>query len=190
MNMDYEGLLDHIANELGQLGYARNGSCFRKKTGEFLSIVEFQKSKDSIPGVVKFTYGGYAGDAVLILGGGGLGARSLVKRAGTEWSHWVPGRFIRRFTPKGRINSEYMGWLDNVVGRWFVNSRLNGNFVSRLEHRMSDLYRQMPGMKAATHPRWSRFRQQLNRIPQWIPGAGMLLSGASGAAGNSECGCE
>lgn len=55
MNAEYENLLRRIDSEIGPFGYARKGGIFRKKSGDFLSIVEFQKSRDSLPEAIKFT---------------------------------------------------------------------------------------------------------------------------------------
>jgi hypothetical protein len=53
--MEYESLLNRVGGELSPLGYVRSGSCFRKKSEDFLSIIEFQKSKDNIQNGFKFT---------------------------------------------------------------------------------------------------------------------------------------
>lgn len=55
MGVEYERLIRRIDCEIGRFGYARNGNVFRKSNGEFLSLVELQKSRDSTPEVIKLT---------------------------------------------------------------------------------------------------------------------------------------
>jgi len=74
--------------------------------------------------------GGFAGGGALGLIGRG--------RAGMQWSHWIPDRYIREFTPSGRLSKYYKPWLDSAAGRWFVNSNINGNAVPTLFHQFTD----------------------------------------------------
>jgi RHS repeat-associated protein len=126
-----------------------------------------------------YANGGLAGAAVQLIGGAGLIRRALMRRPGTEWSHWIPDRYIRAFTRAGVPGRHYKPWLDNRLGRFLIDSRPgNGNYVTQLEHRMTDAGRNYAGMTNALHPRWSFLRQQLNRVPGWIPGAALVHSAA------------
>lgn len=55
MNKEFDEFLRRVGDKAGQHGYVRNGNYFRKQSGDFLSLIEFQKSKDGVPGEVKFT---------------------------------------------------------------------------------------------------------------------------------------
>lgn len=125
-------------------------------------------------------------DVVSLIGGGGLIGKSFIRFRGTEWSHFLPDRWIRPFTRKGRPNSAYIPWLDNAVGRAFFNSRFNGNFVTRYVHRMSDYFRQFPGM-TNSDPRWSLLRRFANRIPGFIPGSALVTTPLGNAGPRCPC---
>jgi hypothetical protein len=134
---------------------------------------------------------GEAGATIVSLAGGaGLASRSLVKRAGNEWSHWIPSRYVRPLTLSGKNpNKYYIKWLDKYFGS-FVRGRLNGNYVDSVEHYLTDPFR-FPKRWRAIGPRFSKWRQQLNRVPQWISGAAFIATGATRAVDTAEgsCGC-
>jgi RHS repeat-associated protein len=134
--------------------------------------------------------GPYHGDEIVMGGArtvGGIqggfalgGALGLVGRgrAGWQWSHWVPDRYIRQLTPGGRANPYYKTWLDNLVGKSWMNSSLNGTGVPTLVHRLTDkfAYRFMPASSKALWGRVSpvpQGAQQLLRTPPWVVGAGL-----------------
>jgi RHS repeat-associated protein len=110
--------------------------------------------------------GEVAGAIAPVLVGGGEGlAQDLGKSAGDEWSHWIPARAAQS---RG-------GLIPDLI----VDSNLNGQYVSALEHALNDNYRMLKGMTLADkNPVWL---QQMNRIPSWVLGAsaGAAYSGAS-----------
>jgi len=109
--------------------------------------------------------------------GGAEGLEEGVERgAGEEWSHWIPDRL-----KQGRG-----GWIPDSI----VDSDLNGQYVSDLEHALNDDSRMLKGMNLADkNPAWL---QQLNRIPPWVTGAGAgaAYGGASSALAGRNCGCK
>ncbi len=122
-----------------------------------------------------------------------LGGRFLklaFKRSpGTEWSHAIPDRYIRKLSKSGKNpNPHYKPQLDNKLGRWFVNSRFNGNYVTGKFHSHTDPYRFLKGMTKADN--WPPRIQQLLRTPGWIPG--LSLVGVAGATdfSSNECKCK
>lgn len=128
------------------------------------------------------------GDGVALLGGGGLAAKSLVRRGGTEWSHWIPDRYVRPLTLRAKkSNPAYIETLDNYFG-WFVNGPLNGNYVSPLEHYQTDMSRFPTGWRDFGS-RFGTARQHLNRVPQWILGMGFVSAAVHNLADDSNCGC-
>ncbi|NUW71983.1 RHS domain-containing protein [Vibrio mediterranei] len=73
--------------------------------------------------------------------GGGLFSKAFRKLPGKEWSHWIPDRYIRKFSVSGKtINKHYKPNVDKYLGS-FVKSRFNGNFVSKETHALTDSYR-------------------------------------------------
>ncbi len=120
--------------------------------------------------------GGFAlGGAVGLVGRG---------RQGWQWSHWIPDRYIRPLTPKGKPSIYYKAWLDNTVGRWFVNSNLNGAGVPRLFHQLTDsfAYRFMPRMMKNFFGRTSPVPQGLQQLLRTPP---VAVGTALGASANS-----
>lgn len=121
--------------------------------------------------------------------GGGLLGKSFIKGAGKEWSHWVPDRFIRPMSVSGKnANPFYKPWLDNSIGRWFVNSRLNGNYVSHKTHFLTDIFRNYSGLSKAD--KFPFLLQQTLRLPGWIPGLPLTGAAAYEAFIQNECGCN
>ncbi|WP_241685100.1 RHS repeat domain-containing protein [Xanthomonas euvesicatoria] len=105
--------------------------------------------------------GEVAGVANSIVLGGAAGWRSAGKKAGTEFSHWIPNR---------------MGGPRSL---W------NGNYVPTRVHALSDPYRYkfMPRIWKAENPMPGRVTQQWIRLPDVYKG---LLSGATyGSASES-----
>ena len=109
---------------------------------------------------------------------GGLRAAGS-KAAGTEFSHWIPGRALKS-TP-------------DAIRKGFGLSRANGNYVSAVEHALNDPYRYRFMSRAwkSTNPINSPFVRQLNRLPKAIAGtaAGGAVGGAALASGTN-CGCS
>lgn len=111
--------------------------------------------------------------------GGALGgAGSLARVAGKEWSHWIPARYFRP------SSASYKPWLPN-----WLNGPLNGSYVSPARHYRHDPFR-YPRNWRDLGDKLSRPLQQLDRIPDWLKGAG-AGSGAGAAAtpGSSDCAC-
>lgn len=126
--------------------------------------------------------------------GGGLIGKSFVKGVGKEWSHWVPDRFVRQFTPSGKINKYYKSWVDNYFGG-FVRSGFNGNYVSTSFHALTDPFRFqfMNRSWKAANPMFDQYIQQVLRIPGWMPGS--MLTGGAGYESmttdeSSDCNCN
>ncbi|WP_246432211.1 RHS repeat-associated core domain-containing protein [Xanthomonas theicola] len=114
-----------------------------------------------------YSAGEWSGIAYGFAAGGATGWRSAGKKAGMEFSHWIPNR---------------MGGPRSL---W------NGNYVSTVTHALSDPYRYrfMPRAWKALNPMPSRLTQQLVRLPSVYTGAaaGGAVAGASAANG---CGCS
>ena len=108
------------------------------------------------------------------LGGGWGGAR----RAGTEFSHWIPARYFRP------SSASYKPWLP----RW-LNGELNGSYVSPARHYYHDPFRYPRGWRDLGD-KWNPVLQQLDRIPNWMKGG--AAGGAAGAAagGSGSCNCN
>jgi len=102
--------------------------------------------------------------------GGAVGWEAAGARgAGKEFSHWIPKR---------------MGGPRSL---W------NGNYVSKVEHALSDpnRYRFMPRSWKEANPLPNLFTQQWKRIPKvYKGGAAGAVAGGAGAAANSDCGCK
>jgi hypothetical protein len=123
--------------------------------------------------------------------GAGLGSLTTVFRPGTVWSHFVPGRYIRRLSLSGKnLNPFYKAWLDNPLGRWFVNSELNGNYVSPAFHALTDRYATLPGWTLAD--KLPAGIQQLLRVPGWFAGAsaGSAIGASRSNGSGGTCGCQ
>lgn len=85
-----------------------------------------------------------------------------------------------------RLKQGRGGWIPDSI----VDSDLNGQYVSDLEHALNDDSRMLKGMTLADkNPAWL---QQLNRIPPWVTGAGAgaAYGGASSALAGRNCGCK
>lgn len=106
--------------------------------------------------------GEWSGFAVSLLLGSGIGANAAGNaRAGLEFSHWIPNRYL------ARTGSPF---LQNVFGR----SILNGNYVTPWRHFLHDPFRQILG--AAAFRRLPALARQLDRVPRLLYGA---LGGAA-----------
>ena len=114
-----------------------------------------------------YSAGEWAGIGFGFAAGGAAGWRSANKKAGTEFSHWIPNR---------------MGGPRSL---W------NGNYVSAVTHALSDPYRYrfMPKAWKALNPMPSQLTQQAVRVPNvyWGGAAGGAAAGASAAING--CGC-
>jgi hypothetical protein len=122
--------------------------------------------------------------------GGGLGSLTRLKRVGTEFSHWVPDRYLRPLSRSGKsANPDYIPALDVPVVRDLMNSSLNGNYVSPLTHALTDPFRNLKGMTAAD--KLNPALQQLLRIPGWLGGsAAGSAAGVANSAINNDCTCS
>lgn len=125
--------------------------------------------------------------------GGGLFSKAFRKLPGKEWSHWIPDRYIRKFSVSGKTtNKHYRPNVDKYLGG-FVKSRFNGNFVSKETHALTDAYRYkfMSRTWKASNPMMNTVSQQVLRTPGWIPGSGLIggriYDGVT--SDNSNCGC-
>jgi RHS repeat-associated protein len=100
---------------------------------------------------------------------GSFGAVGQIRRAGREFSHWIPERYIRPLTLSGKNpNLAYKPWLDNPFGRAIVNSSLNGNIVTAAFHSVTDNYRYAKGFTKADN--LPTAIQQILRLPSWFAG--------------------
>jgi RHS repeat-associated protein len=126
--------------------------------------------------------GGYVGQGLAMAGetlaGGAAGWNAAGDAAkGLEYSHWVPARAL----PGGRG-----GLLDDLTKA----AKLNGNYVSKAEHALSDpsRYRFMPKTWKAANPLPDPLTQQLNRVPLFptglAAGAGAAAAGAAASSGS------
>jgi RHS repeat-associated protein len=122
--------------------------------------------------------------------GGGLGSLTRVGRVGAEFSHWIPDRFIRPLSLSGKTaNKFYKPLLDVPVVRSFVNSTMNGNYVSPMTHALTDPFRNLKGMTAAD--KLAAPVRQLLRLPGWLAGSGVgSLGGAANTLANPQCECQ
>ncbi len=111
---------------------------------------------------------GFAADLALGLGGGIKAAG--IKKAGKEFSHWLPKR----------------------LGG--PRSLLNGNFVTAAQHALSDPYRYRFMKRAwkALNPMPNRLIQQYVRIPNVLKGSlfGVGIGSAGMSLNDPDCGCQ
>ena len=126
--------------------------------------------------------------------GGGLMAKAFKKIPGKEWSHWVPDRYVRPLSRSGKsANKYYKPWVDKYFNK-FVNSRFNGNYVSKETHAVTDAFRYkfMNRTWKASNPMNNKVVQQIRRTPGWIPGSAALGVPMSNlfSGNDSKCGCE
>jgi RHS repeat-associated protein len=117
-----------------------------------------------------YTAGQVAGVALDVAAGGAAGLEAAgVRGAGKEFSHWIPQRF-------GGSRSLW-----------------NGNYVTPIEHALSDpfRYRFAPAAWKEMNPMPNMLVQQLNRVPYAIRGlfAGSAV-GADQVFSQPECGCR
>jgi RHS repeat-associated protein len=135
--------------------------------------------------------GTYVGDGLMMIGGGAGIAKSLIKRPGTVFSHFIPSRATSRFI-RGKLNPDYIRILDNELGRKIIDARpWNGNYVTPMEHWLTDEFATLKGRKKIEKT-WSLARQLLNRFPQWIPGTWMVSASTTDMLNGDpvDCGCE
>jgi len=87
------------------------------------------------------------------------------------------------------VNPSYVRALDVPGVRNFINSTLNGNYVSPMTHALTDPFRSLSGMTAADN--LNPLLQQALRVPAWLDGsaAGSAVGGANSVA-NGGCGCQ
>ena len=105
--------------------------------------------------------------------GGGVGFWATgVKRAGLEFSHAIPTRFLNQ--------SRFGQWLNRRANPYRA---LNGNYVTASFHASTDYYRRVAGR--AANDMFDPFRRYLFRTPAWIP-SGLIAGGWSFGLG---CGC-
>jgi RHS repeat-associated protein len=116
-----------------------------------------------------YTAGEWTGVAAMTTVGawGGLKAAGA-KGAGMEFSHWIPNRF------------------GGARSLW------NGNYVTTVEHALSDPYRYrfMPRAWKLHNPLPSIIEQQWNRIPYAWKGTAAGAIYSSGSAAQNGCGCN
>jgi hypothetical protein len=120
-----------------------------------------------------YSAGGWAGVAWEIAMGGSTGGRSMVKKAGTEWSHWIPNRYGR-------------------VPAFVRSSRLNGNFRSVTDHALNDpfRYRFMPSAWKDVNGINPALRRQINRAPDWLKGGALAGGWAAVSKTSQVCDCK
>jgi RHS repeat-associated protein len=101
-----------------------------------------------------------------------LGARSLTRETGLEWSHGIAKRIVNRNTS---------GWLKRVLNK---RGGLNGSWRTPPSHARHDPSRHWPGVKPMFLP-----LRALDRIPDWLKGTG-LGGGVGAAVAGSDCECR
>jgi len=114
--------------------------------------------------------------------GAGLGGLSMMAREGLEWSHWVPERYV------SQSSKYFKPMLDNAAGRWFVDSGLNGNYVSPVTHALSDDWRMLKGM--TRDDKLPALLRQAVRLPGWLGGTAVGSAVGAAASGGDGCGCR
>lgn len=107
--------------------------------------------------------------------GGGLGG---ARRAGTEFSHWIPARYFRPSSPS------YKPWLP----QW-LNNGLNGSWVSPARHYKHDPFRYPRGWRDLGD-KWNPAVQQLDRVPDWMKGGAAGGAAGQAAGGSGSCNCQ
>lgn len=112
-------------------------------------------------------YGSLGFAAALGSVGGGLGG---LRRAGTEFSHWIPKRY---FNPNSR---SYKPWLPE-----WLNNPLNGSWITPGRHYKHDPFRYPRGWRKFGD-KWDPWLQHLDRTPNWMKG-GAAGGGAGEMAG-------
>ena len=123
-----------------------------------------------------YTAGQLTGAAVDIgLGAGAgaeLGADSLVKRAGQEWSHAIPDRW-------------------KAIPQVIRDSRYNGRYVTPLEHSRIDPYRLLKDQSKWGDHLYPYPERMWKRMPPWAQGASVGAGvGAAGVMAGRSCGCK
>jgi hypothetical protein len=119
--------------------------------------------------------------------GGALGARSLVHRAGTEWSHWVPKRY------SNPLSKAYKGVPTWVTSRRSLVGKLNGNYTTPLRHYRHDPFRYLQKSVTEDIDKYPTWLQQVDRVPSWLWGNPIGVSAAESLPnkeGRNVCSCE
>lgn len=106
---------------------------------------------------------------------GTAGSGALVRRAGTEFSHFLPARFFRPSSPS------YQSWLPRSLDsrKWRA---LNGSYVTPRRHFRHDRHRHPTGWRDMGE-RLPRELQIADRIPDWMKVS--IGGGAVGGAANA-----
>lgn len=145
----------------------KEGTNFVAGMGDNLSfgitskIREFTGSNSFVDrGTSAYKTGEWSGVALSVATGvaGGIKAAG-VKSSATEFSHWIPDRYLK----KAGSN-----WLRNTFGR----SRFNGNWVTSARQYLHDPFRYPPNWRSLG-PKLNSTIQQLDRIPNLIKGTGL-----------------
>ena len=112
-------------------------------------------------------------------GAGGGFARSGIKRAGQEWSHFIARKNVNQLTAKGsRLNRG----LNRRGG-------LNGQWVSPQRHSKHDYHRRLKGEKVADKP--SLLWRGFDRIPDYLKGGvGAPALGQLIPSQEKNCACQ
>src|SRR6185437_3032950 len=111
-------------------GLVNAGECYGDSAAQYWADMANSTGNPlyHIPGAIAALWTPSTSDDTFAVLAIGAGLGSAVRQAGMEWSHWVPGRFIRNTT------GDYKPWLDNALGRAWVDGPLNGNYRSAVEH--------------------------------------------------------
>jgi RHS repeat-associated protein len=105
------------------------------------------------------------------------GSASLFRQPGQEWSHFLPARW-----GAGR---------GGPVPDLIIDSPLNGNFTSAIEHGQNDPFRaRFFGKEFMDEEVNPALLRMWNRLPDWVKGLGLAgaLEGSGGSGTNCECG--
>lgn len=128
---------------------------------------------------------GETGGVIASISTGALaGLKSVVYNGpkSVQWSHWIPDRYINKNA------KEYKRYLDIPIVRDFINSKANGNHVSKLTHQLTDpkAYRFMKKSQKIDNEIYNPIRRQINRIPYWLSMGGL----SSLSMINNNCNCN
>jgi RHS repeat-associated protein len=101
-----------------------------------------------------------------------LGAKSLTRETGKEWSHSIARKVVDKYT-SGAVNK-------------FLNQRggLNGSWRSPASHARHDPSRHVAGVDPMPLP-----LRVLDRVPDWLKGTAAGAGAGAGIAGG-RCGCD
>ncbi len=163
-------------------GFVNAGECFGDSATQFWADMAESTGNPmyTIPGAVSALWTPLTSDDTFSTLAAGAGAASLFKRAGAEWSHWIPSRY------SDAASKYYKG-----LPRWVTENPLNGNYRTIMEHAKNDIWRARGLGKEFMQTKMNPFLlQQWNRLPDSIKGlgmAGVTQASKSKTSGGNSC---